>query len=282
MKRGFTGHPFYVALTIACLPGVVGTARAQSVQPALMKGIIAGGKIDVLKPPASPAVVVDVTGAVGSIVLTWTGPSGEPLVSSFSLSSLAHKTGKISVQAYGSPFPVQGTPFSLYSEAGTWTLASVTLCGAAQGPCASYSAPELAGLFNRTTVQVINAGHPDIAPPQASSATIKTPAISISNNPGVLIDLKATDNLSGVGAARVGFAEQGGTASFVAQASPPTLLQLQYVLPVRCTVSNTTPPGDYTVSYVQLYDAAGNVTNVTDAAAIASLFNNRIKITVLP
>lgn len=283
-KRGSLSLRNLSALTIVM--GASLCASAVRCQPVLIGGSISEPFVKVRVPPASPVVRLEVNGPVDLATLHWTGPSGEGFDSSFDTDGLPSNTGKIALQAYLAANPsgaLAGTPFTAYSEAGTWTLGAVTLC--VRTPtlsCNSYIGAQLTPLFTSTSIKVVNPDTPDFQPPTVTGATIRTPVISISKGPAILIDFNAQDNASGVGNAFIQANQNGGGGQIMLFSPGPTSPTLAHLYTVTAPVPETTPAGTYTISLVEVQDAAGNAALFSTADSISKLFHKKVTIAVNP
>jgi len=235
--------------------------------------------VNVDRPASSPRVNLVVAGKGTIIQLLWQGPSGEFVNQNFS------ETGgfpaNVTLQGY-LPAQIGGTgyetEFSPYSEAGTWTLATLDICDA-DNNCSYYSASQ----FPPQTFKIVNAGEQDILAPGFLEGTIETPKVSLSRDPTVRILIKATDNVSGIGSISVCITPPTtGVAQLCAQIPPPLHPNLTGNFVATLALPATTVPGVYTVQNVYLQDIAGNSRNINNSGQIYGEFSGDDTITVTP
>ena len=252
-----------------------GTAWSQTVTA----GQLSATAVDVTKPAASPVVMLHIRGQASLIQLEYTGPSGEFLEQRFS----GTFTGTVELQGYASSSVFQGPSiFSLFTEPGQWSLASVSVCNATF-QCTGYSGSRLAALFNTLAVTVTNPNSPDITPPRALAAAFSQSSISSSPATAPTAAIRVTDDVSGV--ASVSIAAQNTV-------SPQDQIYFSSATPTRpvtsgvLTLSSYVPQGGfatgtYKVTSIFLSDNAGNSSAVTDAAKISQIFRgaDTIKVT---
>ena len=239
--------------------------------PTITSGQILRPSGDVSTPPGGPRLVLESQGSPGAIVFTWTGPSGE----AFSQFFRGGPWGKKKVfQGTDALFPestASKNVFGLYTQAGQWTLSQIFICSVSG--CTTYDSAQLASLFNSPTITVTNPNKPDITPPVAQSAAITTPSVSIANAPDLLIDVSAADNLSGIYQIEVDASPPQSFGRVSASVFLDLSVYLKGTFHLAGTVQAGSPTGTYTVVQVSLRDVAGNLTAITDPAAISTLFN---------
>jgi hypothetical protein len=254
-------------------------------RPTLSSGRLGSGTIDVTKPAASPTVTLDIAGTADEVGIQFQSPSGHLTEQAFfagaseGTGSGPGFTGKVVLHGYIAASGGAGGVLSPYAEPGVYKLTSLLLCGSPL-PCVQYIGSSLPALFPKLTFRVVNPGTPDVTPPAASSASIKTRVVSIANGPTPLIDVHASDNLSGI------------YSIFVAAHSPDlaSVIRFQNQVPARPMIngvfkltgflSQGQAIGTYTVTAVILTDIAGNSNYVTDQSALAALFDNKLTIKV--
>jgi hypothetical protein len=161
--------------------------------------------------------------------------------------------------------------FNLYSAPGVWTLFSIIIIDQA-GNETAYGFQQLSTMFPSTTINVVNAGTPDITPPVILSGKISTPVVTLSGpHPAFGVSLTISDDLSGVGYANVYVF--GPTNLYERPSSIPVAIKhgvvtaWDYLGP-----SSGAVPGTYRVETVQICDVAGNCVNHSDPSYLQSLF----------
>jgi hypothetical protein len=246
--------------------------------PEITSGKILTPSINVAIPPAAPEVMVHISSPANSVTFTWTGPSGQTLNSWFVGGNWG---GPTLFQAYNAATPSTGfqLAFNLFTQPGGWTLSSVQVCSMTV-QCSYYSGQPLKALFGDLSLHIANSGIYDITPPVVVGANLKTPVISLATNPNLTIELKATDDVSGVYSVFVQ-ANTPGTFFPISVSSP----QLSYI-PKSKLFTMTTPLqpgtaiGTYTISTIFVQDFAGNITDITDPERISKVFGGQTQIKV--
>ncbi len=247
--------------------------------PAISSIKILTPTVNVNRPAASPLVEFVSSGHGTLIQLLWLGPSGEAVGQNFSdphgFPATTTVRGYLPAQIGGTGIQ---TEFSPYTEAGKWTLATLSICDA-QNNCSFYSATQ----FPPQTFTIINDGQQDILPPGFLGGAIETPTVSLSHDPVVRILVHATDNVSGIGAISVCITPPAVGVAQLCATTPPTLRpRLNATLQAELTLPSTTAPGVYTVQNVFLRDIADNFININNPGVIVGGFSAGDTITVTP
>jgi hypothetical protein len=270
-----------------CLALMLGLAllvpRVVIAQPTIAAGRLGAAAIDVTKPNASPVITLDITGAAQSIAIQFQSPSGFQGFEEFYSGTGAVNgfTGRVVLQGYGAVSEGSGTVLSLYSEPGAWKLTGMNICTAGQSSCSIYSGSSLQALFPRLTFSVVNPNTPDVTPPTASSAVIRTPVISLAKDPTFLAYVFASDDLSGIDQIQVYATSKDFTNSFsFGMVQSPVRPVTKGRFSITGQISTGTPPGDYTITALYFLDNAGNSGYITDAATITKIFNNKVVTTI--
>jgi len=255
------------------LAGVFLLAAAAPTTPRITAGQIVSTSVDVTQPLAAPKVKLQIRGTANAVSFIWIGPSGEAFYQTFSYGSWK---GAIDFQGYSpsvqSAFSAQA--FNLYTEAGTWTLDQVSVCAGFVN-CSTYSGTSLNALFGSLAIQVANPNPADIEPPKASRAIIETPTVSIANNPNLQINIRVSDNISGIYAVGIGATTPGVAQQISVGNNAISSITLDAVFPLKTTIAVGTATGTYTISSVYLIDLAGNSRYISDTATISKLFDGK-------
>ena len=233
--------------------------------------------VNVARPAASPRVKLATSGAGTIVQFLWQGPSVEFVGQNFT--DPDGFAGAVTVQGYLPP-QIDGagyqTEFSPYTEAGTWTLATLDICDA-NNNCSYYSASQ----FPPQTFKIVNAGEQDVQGPLFLKGTIKTPKVSLSRNPSVRILIDATDNVSGVGFISVCITPPAvGMTQLCAEIPPPLQPLRGGRFLATLTLPVSTAAGVYMVQNVYLRDIAGNSSNFNNPGQIYGEFGGATTITV--
>ncbi len=161
--------------------------------------------------------------------------------------------------------------FNLFSAPGAWTLYSIIIIDQA-GNETAYDLQQISTIFPSTTINIVNAGTPDVTPPVILSGKILTPTVKLSGqHPAFGISLTISDDISGVGYANVYVS--GPNNLYQSPSSVPVAIKhgvvtaWDYLGP-----SSGAVPGTYRVETIQICDVAGNCVNRSDPSYLQSLF----------
>jgi hypothetical protein len=269
---------YFSGLGIYVLGAIVVPIVAQAA-PVISSMQILTPTVNVNRPASSPRVKLAISGKGTIIQFLWQGPSGELIGQNFSeaagFSASTLLQGYLPAQIGGQGFE---TEFSPYSEAGTWTLASLDICDADYN-CGYYSPSQ----SSPQTFKIINDGEQDIVAPEFLGGVIETPTVSLLHDPTVRILIHATDNVSGVGSISVCITLPAvGVPQLCANIPPPLHPNLAGDFVATLPLPATTATGVYTVQNVYLVDIAGNFRNINNPGQISGEFNRLDTITVTP
>lgn len=249
-------------------PGVVG----------IISGKILTPDVNVQAAPGQAEIeltVVGVESGAQTVGATMTSPSGLITVTTgFGTVGVPIPTypprNRVTVPFYIESPIFKPNGLNLYSEAGAWAITSVSLV--VNGTPISYTGSQLAALFNNhLTVNVINKGSPDSAPPAYRNGKILTPTVSLSSgNPVFAAEIHVADKVSGVSSADLQFI--GPNNTLVDATSDLTVPRMRGVAYLYTTLQTTDPIGTYTIQGFNICDAAGNCVYVTSPAELAQIF----------
>lgn len=255
-------------------------STAASATPIITAGHIATPAVSVAKPPPAPLVTLQITGTAVSATFLWVGPSGQIFTQAFSGGPWTGGTNFQGYTIYTQP-TLGPAAFSLYTQPGTWALASITLCSKPPAAtCSNYSASQLVPLFDGLTVQISNPNPGDTQAPVATAAVVDTPGVSLSAGGLAKIGIAATDNLSGIFTVNACAGIPGTVAEFCFGSLYPSAIILSKTFFMTAQLPAGTPTGTYIVNAVSLSDLAGNTAYITNAAIIAKLFHGQDSIVV--
>lgn len=240
--------------------------------PVIVSGKILTPALNVTTAPAAPQISVKFE----------TGPAGLSYIQAYFVSDTSGQVRYATYYAPGdvdAPSPTKGTlkieqpvggALSLYSAAGSWTLASLTIQDAA-GNYTSYSGSDLASLFPGLNITVANSGTPDTQNPVITAGKILTPTVKLSSAyPSFRTQLTVSDNLSGVASVCVYVQEPGSGGGFCDDGTPPSPLLSGTVQ--GDTILKGDPPGTWTIFGYQICDVAGNCVFDTSPSDMQALF----------
>ena len=250
-------------------------------QPAIVSGRITNPVINVTKPDASPEFDLVLSGKPTSVAFLLQGPSGEFTSTEASfppgLPAHAHIRGYIPSQYMTNGLPSQA--FSLYTEAGTWSLVNGQVCDA-DFNCSFYDSSQFAALFPAITFTVKNPNPADFSPPYISKGVIKTQSIRLGGKEPLSLDLTVTDDVSGVASEHVCATFQDGHTQFCFDSGPFYGHALSGTFPVVYKLPPGTAPGTYTITMVGSIDVAGNYLNYTNPGQINGIFSGNVTFAV--
>lgn len=221
----------------------------------------------------APKVTLDVHGDAQYVYFYWQPPSGGTWEQTF-YSSMP--SGRYVFQA------VQGisSTFGPYTQAGTWTLTFVEVCG--YKGCSEYSGSTLAALFPSLTVLVVNPKS-DTTAPTVSGGAILTPSVAISKHSIFEANLTVQDDVSGVVDASITFSNgaSGRDTSFSVGGQLTSAVVAATTVPFLTVCDcKKFAPGTYSAVEIYLRDSAGNYVAVTDQDMISSLLGGQTSITL--
>ena len=237
---------------------------------------VSGGKLGPtvhVPQQVSPTVTLDIHGDAQSVFFYWQPPSGNTWDQTFFTSI---PSGKYVFQAS------QGitSTFGPYTQAGTWTLTFVEVCG--YKGCSEYSGSTLAGLFPSLNLLVVNPKS-DTTPPTVSGGAILTPTVAISKHSIFEASLTVQDDVSGVTDATITFSNGGSgrDTSFVVGGTLTSPVVTAATVPFLTVCDcKKFAAGTYNAVEIYLRDSAGNYVAVTDPATISSLLGGQTSITL--
>ena len=263
----------------SCVIGL--SAGACFGQPAIVSGRISTPTVNVTKPAASPEFDLVLSGKVTSVGFLFQGPSGEFASTGVSfpagLPSHAHVRGYLPSQ-YGT-LGLPNQAFSLYTEAGTWTLATGQVCDA-DGNCSGYDSRQLAALFPTITFQVKNPNEADFSAPYITQGVIRTPDVRLNGKVPLKLDVTATDDVSGVASESICATLTGSSTQLCFNSGPFYGHALTGTFPIVYQLPGNTAPGTYTITSVGAIDVAGNYVNYTNPGEINGIFHDNVSFTV--
>ena len=246
----------------------VASGFASAAEPPILKsGKIDSTVIHIGPRPRASKLTLDLYGLTNFVVFSWAGPAGLSLRDGF---PVIDRSGQSVFDASGI-----GPTFSPYAAAGNWTLTMVELCF--NRNCSVYSGDALSALFPSLNLTVVNP-NTDTKPPTVSSAVVMTPAVV--GSPyyfDVEVGMTMQDDVSGVTSATVAFSN--GADGFTVGGDLSHLINAPATYRLIGSVYSS-PAGTYTASQITLKDAAGNITTITDAPTISTLFGGQPTITV--
>ena len=248
--------------------------------PSLTSGQVLTATINVANPKSLPIIKVAVSAPAGIATCSFllTSPAG----ASYVLNGCAEPPGILSGSFEASAGPlfsgvlptdpsgaaeIANQP-SVYLQSGTYTLTAAQLTDWA-GNSTSYDASQLAAIFGKPTIAVVNKGTPDYTPPTAVSAQIDTPIVDVSKpNATVKVTVKVTDNYSGVRVVGVSAMLPGVAGAEFSLSGIPAVPTTAGNIVAFDVLPSTTATGTYYITELYLVDAAGNYFIPTNASAI--------------
>ena len=260
---------------------LLGLAAAPAcAEPVIVAGAITSAVVDVTRPAAAPSIDLTIKGTADSISIVLQGPSGQQQNEYFQVTDFPAHTSLRGYSAVGS-FGFANNAFSLYTQAGTWSLVNLQICGPS-GCAPPYTGAALAALFPSLTFMVRNPNKPDMQAPVVKQGKIETKIVSLASQKPVKIRVLATDDVSGVASVNITATLTGGDASISAAI-------FQYPHPARRADGTAEsffplPPstGTYTITNVMCADLAGNTRQYSDPGSINAIFDNQTSFTVVP
>ena len=242
-----------------------GTAAAAARVPAIDSGEILTTDLHVQTAPGSPAVNAKFTAANGisSIVFGFTSPSGRVVDVGYSFQQKpTPATGQIKVQP-------AGFSLGLYAEPGVWTMTFASIEDNSD-LVTYYMGSDLAALFPSLTMNVYNNNKPDFTPPTFSTGTIVTPTVDASESTAYFkATLKVADDVSGVSSIYIDIQATNGFQGF-ARANIPAPTKAGMVMASVNIAGGAS--GTWTITGIQIEDAAGNEADDFSAADIKKAF----------
>jgi hypothetical protein len=262
---------------------LLASAAPCAAQPAIVSGAIATPVVDVTRPPGSPTIDLVITGKAAIIGFLLQGPSGEFASQDFiyhaGFPAHARLRGYIPSQFGTNTTPNQA--FSLYTEAGTWTLVTGEICDANYN-CSYYDAAQLAALFPTATFTIKNPNKPDFSPPVLTQGDIKTPNVTAGGAKPLKITLSGTDDVSGVVSASFCATLSGTSTQICATSDPFYDPSRKAAVTVRDQLPADNTPGTYTINIARLIDAADNYATYANPGELNAIFSNNVTVTVTP
>ncbi len=249
--------------------------------PSLTSGQIITPTMNAGNPKSLPVLKVGISapGGIEDCGFTLTSPAGvdyifagcfEPpgvLTGTFLAYAGPLFSGTSASGGAGSGFYVVNQP-STYLQGGTYTLTAAQITDYS-GKTTNYTASQLAAIFSRTTLSVVNNGKPDYTPPVAVSVQINTPVVHVSKaNAYAKVTVKVTDDHSGarlVSLTAVDPSVAGAGINLAGASGVPTTdgnITAFSVLP------SNTPLGTYYILELFLEDAAGNTVGYSSGSSI--------------
>jgi hypothetical protein len=268
------------------LAALLGAAAPVQQPPGFSNVKILTKVVNVTIPPPSPAIQLELTGGLGTLVLTWTGPSGEPFIQSFygNLSGTTRVRATAAQTAYswtegadgfdGIPLFNGFGGFNLYTEPGIWTLSGISVCIATTCTATQNQ--------NFGTITVTNPNTPDFKPPVAVSGTIETPNLSLSATHKTIATLAVniTDDVSGIRSLSAVAKSDTGYIMYFTSLQPPAPVLAARIEASTPPLSKRFSAGTYIPVSITLSDIAGNTSTITDPQTIIGLFGGSPKIVV--
>lgn len=253
-----------------------GAAPQVIVEPALLAGRVLTPRIVIGRAPGAPEVELEIdAGTVGanSVSVEMVSPSGAHSVYDFGTSLPIYppqtRHTRFALQVT-SPFGQDG--FSIYTEAGNWTVQQVAV-QSNDGNSTNYSGGELASVFPNPVVDIVNREQ-DITMPTAGAGAVLTPTVSLSSaSPVFAASLVVADNLSGVSSVSLSIMPPGGNGFSGQEAYTSLAAPL-----VRGTAypaerfSSSAATGTYSITGYSVCDYAGNCLSDSVAADIKKTF----------
>jgi hypothetical protein len=270
--RAALAVPFAAACAVA-----LAQAGAIDTTPPVLHHIDVTGSVDARAVHQSVDAVLDMTDDLSGVIrvgMDFRSPSGMQHVTRiFEPPAPARKlNGPITMGLA----PFTDTPFTEFSEPGTWE-AVLLYAYDANGNFAGYSQHELRALG--TTTFVVRNERYDIVPPSLVGGTIATPRVHLSKPPkgtaaGTLPYASAkvamTDAgngaVSGVYSGRLIFCADDCAHSFVLEGVAPRAGRASDTLTIGAQLGPQQHPGTYQIFALVLLDAAGNEADYTSSA----------------
>ena len=252
---------------------LLGITAAAAAEPGVREVRILTPFVDVARPPAAPQVEININGSATSLQLTWTGPTGQTFLESFS----GVWTGKTVFQAsdpsvpriyssYSSPLA-----FNLYTQPGTWSLTKLYICN--ERECRTKQGEVLG------TITIKNPNKPDLAPPVIVSAAMDPQ--DVTNDEliarGARIKFKVTDDVSGVSQIFATTKVVHNDTFFFSANAPLDVVRSGTITAWTGKFSSGAnfTAGKYPIDRLSITDNAGNSTVITDANTISQLFGGQ-------
>jgi hypothetical protein len=136
----------------------------------------------------------------------------------------------------------------------------------------AYSQAQLAGIFAKPYITVVNNGPVDITPPVVTAGQVLTPTVSLSSpDPTFEATLTGSDDISGVDQAFVIVQPPGGSFGQVNQVPVP-VPSLSGTYTAYSSIFSGQPTGTWSITGYELCDIAGNCYADTNAADVQTLF----------
>jgi hypothetical protein len=239
---------------------------ADARQPAITGGTILSSSLTVGVAGSVPKVDIGFrTGPSGlaGLTLVFTSPSGtESLDVNYSPQGLVTHN-KITFEQPGSP------PY--YAQPGKWQMQAAYIADYA-GNFVSYTQDQLAALFPKPYLTIVNNGPVDITPPTVTSGQILTPTVRMSSAAPVFeATLTGSDDVSGLYAPFVGIEAPGGSYSQVDQVLMPFPLA-QGTATAYSSLFPGQPTGKWAITFYAFCDVVGNCFTDYSPADIQTLF----------
>jgi hypothetical protein len=221
-------------------------------------------------PGIFPVMTVNFQAAkiVMAVVLTFTSPHGQQLISTYEPPAPKLTQGSWTFQSENSP------PAGLYAEPGAWTLSDVYITDSA-GQKTDYNAAQAAQLFKPASFTVVNNGTPDFTPPTVSAGTILTHVLNLAEpGAGFRASMTVADDVSGVGASIIVVQSTAASARYpVTQAQTLPLPVLNGTIDTYIQSTDfKTQPGTWSIVGYGAVDLAANIFMDTKPADIKAVF----------
>ena len=261
--------------------GVVILPVTAAAQPTIDFGALSDTRFDVTRPAASPSISLDIGGIAQEVVLRYQGPSGEIFNQYFYDENPF--PAQVTLRGYlpYSPFtPSYENAFNLYTEPGTWTMVSATICSSLGANCSYYQGAQLQSIFSSLTLAITNRNRPDIKPPKLRSGNIVTQTVSIAHGPPLEIDIAAADNVSGLGTVAVAVC-MGLICYDTTNIQPLEPMRKGSVATTFSFPANA-QTGTYTVTRITLSDLAGSSIVISAQSQINAAFDGHTTFNVTP
>jgi hypothetical protein len=243
------------------------TVAGASVDPTISAGAVLSQSIKVGVANSVPTLRFTYQAATNGLdgaSFTFTSPNGA-VSATYSYNPRTYQTGGTVTFSQDSHPP-------FYVQPGHWLLTSAIIIDN-KFNYTQYSQAQLATLFPKPYVDVVNNGPVDITPPVVTAGKILTPKVSLSSSPFPTFkaSLTGTDNLSGLAFGLVVIQPPGSTFGQVEIVPAPipttagTVLSYANFFPGQ-------PTGTWSITAYELCDVAGNCFTDTSATDITNLF----------
>jgi hypothetical protein len=242
-----------------------GHKDVRSTAPAITGGAVTAATLTVGQAGQYPSITFSYqtdTPGLNSVYFTFTSPNGEAFYAATFGEPAYTTSGTTSFANIGTP--------GLWSQPGTWTLASVTVLDNA-GASTTYDAKQVATLFTGVSYSVVNNGLVDGTPPRLKGGKLVNDAVSLSGKyPLLKVKLSGTDAGSGLQIGYVIISPPGNPYAFYEDVPLP-LPVAKADIQAYTVFSPYDPTGTWNIVGYAVCDFAYNCTGSTAQSDIIKL-----------